>query len=338
MKHIVQMSGGLSSAEAAVRVAARVSRDHIWLVFCDTLVEDADLYRFLIESSAYVMGEGPTADLAWAASLLPDVNEGTMERRKVMLADLRRRAMFRIPRLVWLADGRTPWEVIFQSRFLSNRSDKCSEFLKRRLADKWCEEHCRTEPAVRYIGYGYTEEHRIETSLPRFHNAGWNVQFPMFDAPLLNQSDLMRAWIDRGIQPPRLYYKGFRHNNCGGFCFKWGQASAARLLATDPCYYGFNERQEARFRETILADASTLKDRRGGGPRRPISLQQFREGIEAGRMFDDGDRGACSCFAEVTDGTEETAGVRQVRQPDEEAGEGAAQGIEATAETQAPQA
>lgn len=307
VKHIVQMSGGLSSAEAAVRVASRASRDYIWLVFCDTLVEDADLYRFLIESSAYVMGDGPVSDLAWAASLLPDVNEKTIDRRKMMLADLRRRAMIRIPRLVWLADGRTPWEVIFQSRFLSNRSDKCSEYLKRRLADSWCEANCRNHPTTRYIGYGFNEQHRIETSTARFFKTGWNVQFPMDAAPLMGKSDLMRAWLDRGIKPPRLYYRGFKHNNCGGFCFKWGQSSAAKLLATDPSYYGFNERQEEKFRAEILADASTLKDRRGGGPRRPISLKQFRENIECGGSFDDGDRGACSCFAEVTDEEQEAA-------------------------------
>lgn len=302
MKHIVQMSGGLSSAEAAVRVAGQFSRDNIWLVFCDTLVEDADLYRFLIEASSYVMGDGPVADLTLFASSLPKVDEKTIDRRKEMLADLRRRAMVRIPRLVWLADGRTPWEVIFQSRFLSNRSDKCSEFLKRRLADSWCEEHCRTDPTTRYIGYGFTEQNRIAASAERFTKAGWNVEFPMDAAPLVNQSDLMRAWMDRGIDPPRLYYRGFRHNNCGGFCFKWGQASAARLLSTDPDYYAFNERQEDRFRDTICDDASTLKDRRGGGPRRPISLQQFRVSRKAGELYDVEDHGACSCFAEVTDG------------------------------------
>lgn len=310
MKHIVQMSGGLSSAEAAARVASRFSRDDIWLVFCDTLVEDADLYRFLIEASACVLGGGPADvggqvdDLVWSAKMLPPVHETTIDKRKEMLADLRFRTMLRIPRLVWLAEGRTPWEVIFQSRFLSNRSDKCSEFLKRRLADAWCEQHCRTDPTTRYLGYGFTEEDRIERSSVRFSKAGWNVQYPMNDAPLLNQSDLMRAWMDRGIQPPRLYFNGFRHNNCGGFCFKWGQSAAARLLATDPCYYGYNERQEDQFRATILSDASTLKDRKGGGPRRPISLRQFREGIEAGGAFDGEDRGACSCFAEVADAEE----------------------------------
>jgi hypothetical protein len=324
MKHVIQMSGGLSSAEAAARVASQFPRDRIWLVFCDTIVEDADLYRFLIEASAYVLGEGPVSDLVRSLSLLPAVNEKTIDRRKEMLADLRRRTMLRIPRLVWLADGRTPWEVIFQSRFLSNRSDKCSEYLKRRLADAWCETNCRTDPTTRYLGYGYTEEDRIERSSVRFAKAGWDVRYPMNDAPLLNQSDLMRAWIDRGIQPPRLYYQGHRHNNCGGFCFKWGQSSAARLLANDPCYYGYNERQEDRFRESICADASTLKDRKGGGPRRPISLRQFREGIESGGMFDGEDRGACSCFAEVTDGEEETNRVPEVRQSHEEAGEAVA--------------
>jgi hypothetical protein len=294
MNHIVQMSGGLSSAEGAVRVKARAGDDPVRLVFCDTLVEDRDLYRFLIQSSAYVFGVAHDAvrSLADRAAALPVVHEDTIEVRKSLLADLRRDATKAVPGLVWLAEGRTPWEVIFDSRFLSNRSDKCSEFLKRRLADCWCEDNCDPAQTIRYIGFGHNEQDRIERSRPRFEKAGWRVEFPMESPPYMVKVTLMQAWLDRGIQPPRLYYQGFPHNNCGGFCFKWGQASAGRLLSNDPAYFGFNERQEDAFRSTICADASSLKDRRGGGPRRPISL-------DAGCGFDYADRGSCSCFAEV---------------------------------------
>lgn len=299
MKHVAQTSGGLSSEEMLARVCAEHGTESVTAVFCDTIVEDSDLYRFLLESTAFCfrMPLSSVADLAERASKLPAINETTLDLRKQLLASLRADAMKRIPQLVWLADGRTPWEVIFDTRFLSHRSDKCSEFLKRRLSDAWCKANCDSANTTRYVGYGWNEQKRIEKSRKRFEADGWRVEFPMDNSPLLVQVTLMQAWLDRGIQPPRAYYQGSKHNNCGRFCFHAGQASAARLLATDPCYYGYNERQEARFRETIFADASTLKDRRGGG-RRSISLQQFREQIQAGGLIDHQDQGSCSCFAE----------------------------------------
>lgn len=302
MKHVVQASGGLSSAEAGVRVAAAHGVDDLTMLFCDTLVEDADLYRFLIESTAYITGVAVESvfDLSARATALPIVSEATMPARRELLASLRRDAVERLPKLVWLCEGRTPWEVIFDTRFLSHRADKCSEFLKRRQADAWREANCIRTQTLIYLGFGFNEQKRIERSRARFSEKGWTTEFPMDDAPLLVRVPLMQAWMDRGIQPPRLYFRGFPHNNCSGFCFKQGQAEKARLLNYDPCYYGFNERQEERFRDTIRAGTAMLLDRRNGG-KRVISLKQFREGIQNGGLYDQNDRGSCSCFAEVED-------------------------------------
>ena len=49
MKHIVSISGGSASAVAADRVIERYGSDSTILWFADTLYEDEDLYRFLID-------------------------------------------------------------------------------------------------------------------------------------------------------------------------------------------------------------------------------------------------------------------------------------------------
>src|SRR4051812_7862855 len=72
-------------------------------------------------------------------------------------------------RLVRIADGRTPWGVFFDRRFLGNsRIDPCSEVLKRKLASKWRNEHCQPESTIVYVGIDWTEQHRIEGMAARY--------------------------------------------------------------------------------------------------------------------------------------------------------------------------
>ena len=55
--HIVSFSGGLGSWMAAKRVAAKHGTDNLYLVFADVLMEDPDLYRFLVQAADNVGGE-----------------------------------------------------------------------------------------------------------------------------------------------------------------------------------------------------------------------------------------------------------------------------------------
>lgn len=57
MRHIVSLSGGVSSALAADRTINRYGREHVTLWFADTSWEDADLYRFLDDCMARWGGE-----------------------------------------------------------------------------------------------------------------------------------------------------------------------------------------------------------------------------------------------------------------------------------------
>jgi hypothetical protein len=219
--HVIQFSAGLSSWQAAERIAAQHGTENLRLLFCDTIIEDEDAYRFLIEAAAHVFGltRGWVRDLANQAAILPLLEDGRLEERKLALIELRRIAQADIPGLIWIADGRTPWEVFRDERFLGNsRVDPCSRILKRELADAWNNENCDRANTIRAFGYMHSEQNRIDKLTRRLGGEGWRLSFPMDDAPLLTRTGLMQAAIDCGIEPPRLYYFGFPHNNCGGFC------------------------------------------------------------------------------------------------------------------------
>jgi hypothetical protein len=301
-RHVVQLSGGLSSREAAKRVKARHGSADLWCLFCDTLVEDADLYRFLVQGAAHLYGVplADVEDLAERARQLPPVRRETIADRKRLLVALRADTMARLPQLVWIAEGRTPWEVYFDERFMGNsRVDPCSKILKRQLADRWHKENCDPAATVRYVGLGFNEQNRIEGVRRRFAESGWRVEFPMDDPPYLSNLPLMQAAIDDGIQPGRAYLRGFRHDNCGGECCKAGHAQWAKLLAVDPGRYAYAEANEQQFRRSVqIWLLSPPPPRRGGQGKRRMTLQQFRERVQGGGLYDADDWGACSCFAE----------------------------------------
>lgn len=195
--------------------------------------------------------------------------------------------------LVRIADGRTPWDVFFDERFLGNsRIDPCSKILKRQLLDRWRRDNLDAANTVVYIGIDWTEIDRLE----RFREAlaGWRVEAPMCEPPYLTKRDMTNAMVAVGLRPPRLYAMGFVHNNCGGFCVKAGQSHFANLLRVMPERYAFHEQKEQDIR-ALLGDVSILKDRTGGGPRRPLTLRAFRERIERGASYDLFEIGGCGC-------------------------------------------
>src|SRR4051794_25849926 len=56
VRHIVQTSGGEASWACGKLVAEREGTKDFTLLFCDTLAEHWDTYRFLIQGSANVLG------------------------------------------------------------------------------------------------------------------------------------------------------------------------------------------------------------------------------------------------------------------------------------------
>ena len=254
--YVVQFSGGVGSYAAARRLVDAHGADQVRLLFADTLIEDADLYRFLDDA---------TADLGCE--------------------------------LTRLADGRTPWQVFHDRRFLgSPRVDLCSRVLKRELLRSWIDEHCDPARDVIALGIDWSELHRFERARPRWEP--FELIAPLCERPYDDRDDRLAQLRARGIEPPRLYALGFPHNNCGGFCVKAGQAQFQLLLQTMPERYAEHERAEQELRDHLGKDVAVLVDRRGGGPRRPLTLRAFRERLEAGGAFDQLDFGGCGCAIE----------------------------------------
>lgn len=176
--------------------------------------------------------------------------------------------------LTTVADGRTPFAVFRDQRFLGNsRVAPCSEYLKQRPCRRWLETHCDQDRTVLYVGIDASEERRTPAIIRGW--APWTVRFPLCEPPLLTKDDMLDQALAAGVQPPRLYALGFSHNNCGGLCVRGGHRHWAHVLEEFPERYAQAELQEQELRAE-LGDVAILRDRTGGRSR-PLTLTEFRE-------------------------------------------------------------
>jgi hypothetical protein len=198
--------------------------------------------------------------------------------------------------LIRIADGRNPWEVMRDKKFIANsRVDPCSKILKRDLLNKWRDGNCDWLDTTIHFGISWDEAQRLDTVRER--SAPWKCEALMTERPWISK-DMMLAWLEReGIAAPRLYGLGFAHNNCGGFCVKSGQAQFELLLRTMPDRYAYHEANEEAMRQ-IVGDRSVMRDRTGGKTK-PLPMKQFRERIQNNNSaFDKHDWGGCGCAIE----------------------------------------
>lgn len=145
MKHIVMFSGGIGSWMAAKKVKDEYGASDMILLFTDTLIEDEDLYRFILEA----------ADNIGAP-------------------------------LVWIKDGRTPWQVFFDEGMMGNtRADHCSRILKRELADSWVKDRFSPEECRIYAGFDCLEVNRFDGMAKRI--LPYICKAPLIAPPVSNQ-------------------------------------------------------------------------------------------------------------------------------------------------------
>ena len=213
-----------------------------------------------------------------------------------------------------MAEGRTPWEVFQDERFIGNsRIDPCSKILKRRFLRQQLRERFPDQPVTVYLGFDWMEEHRARAARPIWESQGYSVEFPLTWEPMLFPEDYPKMLSRHGLTPPRLYELGFPHNNCGGACVKAGIRQWALLWKTLPERYLEHEVKEEELRQYLDKDVAILRDRRGGKSR-PLTLQALRERLEK-EVNKNGkdqlevinslpDDGACSCFAPINKETE----------------------------------
>lgn len=255
--HLVQWSTGAGSAEVWLRVAeARQPGDLVVGITADTRIEDEDNWRFSLEVFNH---------------LPPPVH------------------------WVVVSDGRTPMQVGRDRRCVpSDRMAVCSRILKRELIRSYLDGVYDPADSVVYLGYDWTEDHRMADAIEPWKP--WTVRCPLMEPPYVTKWQLLQAWRDRGIRPPRLYEQGFSHANCGGGCVRSGQVDWRRLLFWDRDRYLGWEREEEGTRVFLGKDVAIMRHRGGPQKDKPLTLREFREGLERdASLFDTEDAGACGC-------------------------------------------
>lgn len=220
------------------------------------------------------------------------------------LEDIETTFKIRIKRLI---EGRNPWQVFLDKRYIGNsRVDVCSRILKRELL----ENNLRSLNGQRvklYFGLEWSEGHRIEAVRKGWKQKGYETEFPLTWEPILFPQDFRAIVEGLGIKIPRLYDLGFVHNNCGGACVKAGMQQWYLLYKHFPERYLWHEQQEQLIRKRLRKNVSILRTR-AGGKIRPVTLRYLRWKIKESK-FSSGslnalfkrsvqNDAACSCFTQ----------------------------------------
>lgn len=197
--------------------------------------------------------------------------------------------------LVIVREGRTPWEVFKDKRWIGNsRVAQCSHELKQKPCLRWMKEHDPEHQATLYIGIDWSETHRLPAIERNW--APWKVVAPLTAEPYLLKHEIL-AWGEReGLQPPRLYAMGFSHANCGGFCVRGGQAHFRNLLNVMPERFLHHEEKEQELRDFLDKDQAILREQ-VKGVKHPLTLRELRRRVEAADpRADVQEWGGCGCF------------------------------------------
>ncbi|MGO4219514.1 hypothetical protein AB4Z03_26785 [Bacillus sp. YAF12_1] len=195
-----------------------------------------------------------------------------------------------------IEDGRTPWEVFKDVRWLGNsRLAQCSHLLKQKTAEKWVKDNFQPDECVLYLGIDWTEEHRTKSPVKNW--SPYKVEFPMCEEPYINKEEMLDELSHKGIEIPRLYKMGFSHNNCGGMCVRAGQAHFINLLKKLPDRFEWLENYEKEM-QVYLGKDVTILNRVRNGKRENLSLEQLRIEFEQKNLeqIDLFDFGGCGCF------------------------------------------
>jgi hypothetical protein len=174
--------------------------------------------------------------------------------------------------LVTLADGRTPFEVFKDVKFMGNSMvDPCSRILKRELLIKWFTSTFAVDEAEMHLGIDYSEGHRLVGVQKRM--IPYIYRSTLVEDGRIIHKDFSEQF---GIKRPRLYDWKLGHNNCGGFCIKAGLGHYKALFEANPERYAEFEAKEADVYEAIGAAYPFLKKTENKVLRR-LTLKQYRE-------------------------------------------------------------
>lgn len=200
--------------------------------------------------------------------------------------------------LVWLEDGRDPWQVFKDVKWIGNsRIAQCSHLLKQKVSREWVEANFKPDEAVLYVGIDWTEIHRLPSIEKNWKP--YTLKAPMTESPYWDKQEMLRALKRDGIKRPRLYDMGFAHNNCGGFCVRAGQGHFINLLQTKRDLYLYHESKELEMQRYLGRTDISILTRTVNGKEETLTLRRLREEWESGlgNQIDLLDIGGCGCFA-----------------------------------------
>ncbi|MCX4564321.1 hypothetical protein OHA02_50340 [Streptomyces phaeochromogenes] len=139
--------------------------------------------------------------------------------------------------LTKVADGRTPWEVFRDVRFLGNdRLAPCTRLLKQVPCREWMEQHADPADTLVYVGIENTKRDRARIPAIARNWKPWGTRFPLCGKrePDRTKEELLDEARALGIAPPRMYELGFAHNNCGARACARASASGSTCWRSCP--------------------------------------------------------------------------------------------------------
>lgn len=256
MKHIINFSGGLCSFWAAKRVIEQRGTEGVTLLFADTLIEDADLYRFNEESSAHL------------GVPITRICEG------------------RTPWQLFRDEG-----IIGNSKI-----PVCSIRLKREVLDAWRRANCLEMDAVIYIGMDWTEEHRLarlRKEKPFWTFEAPMMHAPIWDkCRMVEECEKLGIRVPRLYQMGFPHNNCGGRCVTAGISHWVHLYSLDRPAFME---WALEEDQLIKeFVQRGITPLTILKDRRGGEIKN-LSLLTLVTRIEAGEKFTRHDWGGCGC-------------------------------------------
>lgn len=192
-----------------------------------------------------------------------------------------------------LVDGRTPWQVFVDRRYIGNsRKAQCSLELK----TKQIKRALRGEDRDLVLGMYLDEQDRLERAAAKWPDR--KVRSLLIEHSY-TPGDVAKLFSRVGIAQPRLYGLGFPHNNCGGMCVRAGQGQFAALLKHFPQRYAQHEKEMTRAMRKIGPTAKPFLRRNVDGKREYLTMKEFRLGIESGNIKPPAQEfGGCGCFTD----------------------------------------
>ena len=205
-------------------------------------------------------------------------------------------------KLVKVSDGRSPWEVALEKKWIGHRPH-CSFELKIKPCRKYLKDNQnKFDPATTaiYFGIDWEEYSRMDAIKEKWQKYAAVVEAPLcWDEEGWLTSNQCKEWAkDEGLKIPILYDQGFTHANCGGFCFRAGQGHFRNLLKNNRELYLHHEKQELNWQQKT-GNTNTILRRYKNNNLVPLTLQEFRKQVESEPVqlvLLDEALGGCGCF------------------------------------------